>query len=370
MYEFASTVFLAGLAIRSNYTKDNVVVRFAIRIFLAFVAIGILVLASCSDKQRPVVHLQGQTMGTTYNVKYLLAENEQEAIDAEKLQQQIDARLIEVNKMMSTYDPTSELSRFNQYRYTDNFAVSPDTLFVVNEALRLAKLSGGVLDVTVGPLVNLWGFGPTKRPEKVPTESDINEVRDYVGYNKLTTTPTGLKKSHPMLYVDLSTIAKGFGVDEVAEILEQQGIQDYLVEIGGEMRVRGERGDGSEWLIAIEKPVTTERTVQKVVSIGENAVATSGDYRNYYEENGVRYSHLIDPTTGSPISHNLVSVTVIHPSSMTADGLATAFNVMGWEQAIAVAEQEKLMVFLIRRTADGFDEYASPEFDKLVTVHN
>lgn len=340
-------------------------IRFAIRIFLAFFAIGILFLASCSEEGQPVVHLQGQTMGTTYNVKYLIDEAPVEGLQAE-----IDARLVEVNKMMSTYDPTSELSRFNQYRYTDNFEVSPDTLFVINEALRLANLSGGVLDVTVGPLVNLWGFGPTKRPEKVPSQGEIDEIRDYVGYQKLSTTPTGLKKSHPMLYVDLSTIAKGFGVDEVAEILEKRGIKNYLIEIGGEMRVKGERGDGSEWLIAIEKPVTTERAVQKVVSIGENAVATSGDYRNYYEEDGVRYSHLIDPTTGKPISHNLVSVTVVHPSSMTSDGLATASNVMGWEEAIAVAEQEQLAVFLIRRTEDGFEEYASPEFDKLVTVHN
>ena len=200
--------------------------------------------------------------------------------------------------------------------------------------------------------------------------SNIDAIREYVGFSKLSTTPTGLKKSHPMLYVDLSTIAKGYGVDEVASILEQHDIVDYLVEIGGEMRVRGERGDGSEWLIAIEKPVTTERAVQKVVSIGTHAVATSGDYRNYYEDNGVRYSHLIDPTTGAPITHNLVSVTVIHPSSMTADGLATAFNVMGWDKAIEIAEQEQLAVFLIRRTSDGFEEYASPEFDRLVTVHN
>ena len=342
-------------------------IRFAIRIFLAVVAIGILLLASCSDEQRPVVHLQGQTMGTTYNVKYLLDEADTNGVDAQTLQNEIDARLVEVNKLMSTYDPTS---RFNQYRFTDNFNVSTDTLLVVNEALRLAHLSGGVLDVTVGPLVNLWGFGPTKRPEKVPSQADIDAIREYVGFSKLSTTPTGLKKSHPMLYVDLSTIAKGYGVDEVASILEQHDIVDYLVEIGGEMRVRGERGDGSEWLIAIEKPVTTERAVQKVVSIGTHAVATSGDYRNYYEDNGVRYSHLIDPTTGAPITHNLVSVTVIHPSSMTADGLATAFNVMGWDKAIEIAEQEQLAVFLIRRTSDGFEEYASPEFDRLVTVHN
>ncbi|MEC7510791.1 MAG: FAD:protein FMN transferase, partial [Pseudomonadota bacterium] len=167
-------------------------IRFAIRIFLAVVAVGILLLASCSDEKTPVVHLQGHTMGTTYNVKYLVAEKPIDGLQAE-----IDARLVEVNKMMSTYDPTSELSRFNQYRFTDNFPVSPDTLLVVNEALRLAQLSGGVLDVTVGPLVNLWGFGPTKRPEKVPSQADIDDIREYVGYDKLTTTSTGLKKSHP-----------------------------------------------------------------------------------------------------------------------------------------------------------------------------
>nr|WP_306174774.1 FAD:protein FMN transferase [Alteromonas stellipolaris] len=324
-------------------------------------------IASCSDKPLAVAHLQGQTMGTTYNVKYVLAEGEKEV---EGLQEEIDAELVNINKLMSTYDTTSELSRFNQYRYSDNFEVSKETLTVVNEALRLARLSDGVLDVTVGPLVNLWGFGPNKRPEKVPTQADIDAVRDYVGYEKLSTTPTGLMKANPMLYVDLSTIAKGYGVDEVAAILDAHNLQHYLVEIGGEMRVKGERGDGSEWLIAIEKPVTTERAVQKVVSIGTNAIATSGDYRNYYEEDGKRYSHLIDPNTGSPITHDLVSVTVVNPSSMIADGLATAFNVMGWERAINLAEQEQLAVFLIRRTADGFEEYATPEFDKLVTVNN
>ena len=280
-------------------------IRFFARIALAIIAISILMIASCSDKPLAVAHLQGQTMGTTYNVKYVLAEGEKEV---EGLQEEIDAKLVNINKLMSTYDTTSELSRFNQYRYSDNFEVSKETLTVVNEALRLARLSDGVLDVTVGPLVNLWGFGPNKRPEKVPTQADIDAVRDYVGYEKLSTTPTGLMKANPMLYVDLSTIAKGYGVDEVAAILDAHHLQHYLVEIGGEMRVKGERGDGSEWLIAIEKPVTTERAVQKVVSIGTNAIATSGDYRNYYEEDGKRYSHLIDPNTGSPITHDLVSV--------------------------------------------------------------
>ena len=135
------------------------------------------------------------------------------------------------------------------------------------------------------------------------------------------------------------------------------------------MRVKGEKGDGSPWLIAIEKPVSNQRAVQKVVSIGENAIATSGDYRNYYEQDGTRYSHLIDPRTGKPIQHSTVAVTVIHASSMTADGLATAFNVMGWEDAIEVAEANHIAVFIIRRKDKDFEEYTSPAFEELVTVY-
>ncbi|OFC70750.1 FAD:protein FMN transferase [Alteromonas confluentis] len=335
-----------------------------LRIGIVFLA-GLL-LSACAQEAKQVVHLHGNTMGTTYNVKYVIDERGQ----VEGLQDEIDARLVEINKLMSTYDPTSELSRFNQNRYTTPVALSAETTKVVNEALRLGELSHGVLDVTVGPLVNLWGFGPNKRPEKVPSEEQIAEVRAYVGLDKINMTPDGLRKLHPMVYVDLSTIAKGYGVDQVAEIMEKNNLHDYLVEIGGEMRVKGERGNGEEWLIAIEKPVSTERSVQKIVSVGTNAIATSGDYRNYYEMDGKRYSHLIDPRTGAPITHNLVSVTVVHPSSMTADGLATAFNVMGWDEAKALAEKEDLAVFLIKRTKDGFEEYASPQFDEIVEVKN
>jgi len=338
----------------------NQYLRFSV---LAFV---VLFLSACGEEAKQVVHLHGNTMGTTYNVKYVVDERGQ----VDGLQEAIDARLVEINKLMSTYDPTSELSRFNQNRYTTPFPLSDETSLVVTEAIRLGKLSHNVLDVTVGPLVNLWGFGPNKRPEKVPSEEQISEVREYVGLDKISISEQGLKKTHPMVYVDLSTIAKGYGVDQVAAIMEKHDLHNYLVEIGGEMRVKGERGNGEEWLIAIEKPVSTERSVQKIVSIGTNAIATSGDYRNYYEMDGKRYSHLIDPRTGKPITHNLVSVTVVDPSSMTADGLATAFNVMGWDEAKALAEKEHLAVFLIRRTADGFEEYASPEFDTMVEVKN
>ena len=326
----------------------------------------VLLVTACS--RQPVVkveHVLGQTMGTTYNVKF----PEVAGVDEAAIKSAIDKRLVQVNKLMSTYDPTSELSRFNQYRFAEPFAVSGETLLVVNEALRLGELSNGVLDVTVGPLVNLWGFGPTMRPETIPSEADVAAVREYVGLDKLQVQGNALVKSHPQLYVDLSTIAKGYGVDVVADLLEENGIHNYLVEIGGEMRVKGEKGDGSPWLIAIEKPVSNQRAVQKVVSIGENAIATSGDYRNYYEQDGTRYSHLIDPRTGKPIQHNTVAVTVVHKSSMTADGLATAFNVMGWEDAIEVAEANNIAVFIIRRKDKDFEEYTSPAFEELVTVY-
>lgn len=331
----------------------------------AMLVVLAICLFACGQAPQQVVHIHGKTMGTTYNVKYVASsQGPLEGLDAE-----LDQRLIEINKLMSTYDPTSELSRFNQNRFDEPFSVSEETRLVVEEAMRLGEFSHGVLDVTVGPLVNLWGFGPTKRPEKIPTDTDIDAIRHYVGLDKLTVRGNTLQKRHPMLYVDLSTIAKGYGVDQLASLLESHDIQNYLVEIGGEMRVKGIRGDGNQWVIAIEKPLSTERAVQKLVAIGDNAIATSGDYRNYFEEDGVRYSHLIDPRTGKPIQHNLVSVAVVHPSSMTADGLATAFNVMGWDEAKKLAEESSLAALLIRYNGEDFEEYQTRQFQELVTIY-
>lgn len=332
---------------------------------ISLLSLMLVVLVACGNAPKQVVHIQGKTMGTTYNVKYVVGQSG----PIDRLDDEIEQRLIEINKLMSTYDPTSELSRFNQNRFDTPFAVSEETRIVVEEAIRLGEFSHGVLDVTVGPLVNLWGFGPTKRPEKIPTQETIASIRDYVGLDKLTVRGNTLIKRHPMLYVDLSTIAKGYGVDQLAALLEGHDIENYLVEIGGEMRVKGVRGDGNHWIIAIEKPLSTERAVQKLIAIGDNAIATSGDYRNYFEEDGVRYSHLIDPRTGKPIGHNLVSVAVIHPSSMTADGLATAFNVMGWDEAKKLAEESSLAALLIRYNGEEFEEYQTSQFQELVTVY-
>ena len=304
-------------------------------------------------------------MGTTYNVKFVSID----AVDKLELTQQIEQSLIDINLLMSTYIQDSELSRFNQWNSIKPFPMSATTLKVLNEAKRLSDMSEGMLDVTVGPLVNLWGFGPKSQPVKIPTEALINMTKKLVGIDKLTIGPSWASKAEPALYVDLSTIAKGYAVDQLAELLDTHEIINYLVEIGGEMRLSGVKASGTPWKIAIEKPETEQRAVQKIISIGTNAVATSGDYRNYYESDGVRYSHLINPNTGYPISHNLVSVTVVHPSSMTADGLATALNVMGKEKALALAETFNIAVLLITKEKDSFTEYTSAKFEQLVTVH-
>jgi len=320
-------------------------------------------LFSCSENNAKLtkqeVLLQGKTMGTTYSIK--LIGKEQEVKD-QQIHQQIDALLKQVNQEMSTYIPDSELSLFNKSVSGEPVALSQGLERVMAEAIRLGELTGGKLDVTVGPLVNLWGFGPEFRPETVPGDELLTTTRARTGLDKLTLADGKLTKANPALYVDLSTIAKGYAVDKVAELVEANGYQNYLVEIGGELRLKGFKHNGSLWHLAIEKPISHKRLVQQYIVPKDNAVATSGDYRNYFEADGQRFSHIIDPATGKPINHKLVSVTVIHPSSMTADGLSTAMMVMGEEQAMAFAEENDLAAFLIVKTDDGFEQQSTVKF--------
>ncbi len=319
----------------------------------------VAVLMGCEPKPQ-LVQLTGATMGTHYTVKYL---PDNLAVSKERIQQEIDARLAKVNAQMSTYQTDSELSLFNQHKGIAPVEVSADTLTVVSEAIRLHKLSGGALDVTVGPLVNLWGFGPEGRPNSVPTEAQIEERRHMTGVDHLQVNASSLQKSNDALYVDLSSIAKGFGVDVIADYLNEMKFENYLVEIGGELQLRGVNVSGQPWRIAIEKPTQdANKSIQEIISPKDMAVATSGDYRNYFEENGVRYSHTIDPKTARPINHRLVSVTVLDKSCMTADGLSTAFMVMGLDKALALANQEKIPAFFIEKTDSGFKEIASEAF--------
>ncbi len=323
------------------------------------VAFASLIFMAGCEKSVELVHLNGPTMGTTYNIKY----TQQAGIpDSSHLQTEIDRLLEQVNDQMSTYREDSELSRFNQHQSSEPFQVSEQTATVVKEAIRLNALTLGALDVTVGPLVNLWGFGPEARRDTVPSEQELAARKAKTGIEHLSISGHFLSKAIPDLYVDLSTIAKGWGVDVVADFIESQGIENYMVEVGGEMRLKGLNAQGIPWRIAIEKPSVQERSVQEIIEPGNMAIATSGDYRNYFERDGRRYSHIINPQTGYPIDNKVVSVTVLDKSSMTADGLSTGLMVLGEEKAMAVAELNQIPVFMIIKTDDGFREVVSSAF--------
>ena len=309
--------------------------------------------------------LQGMTMGTvSYNVKYVVQESEQANLitQSKEIHKDIDDILKKLNQDMSNWISDSELSTFNQSTSLEPMEISVGLSRVIAESIRLGNLSQGKLDVTIGPLINLWGFGPEARPEKVPSENEINTTRQRIGLQHLSLEGNLLTKAIPNLYVDLSTIAKGYAVDLVAEYFERIGIHDFLVEIGGELRVKGFKHTGELWHVAIEKPVANERSVHQIIIPKDNAVATSGDYRKYFESDGQRFSHIIDPDTGKPINHKLVSVTVIHPSSMTADGLSTAMMLMGEEKAYAFAEEQDLAAYMIIKTDHGFVEQSTVKF--------
>tara|TARA_R110002126_G_scaffold119373_12_gene260264 strand:+ start:3255 stop:4289 length:1035 start_codon:yes stop_codon:yes gene_type:complete len=316
-------------------------------------------LSGCSPAQTQPQQqeLHGNTMGTTYNVTFFSPE----PVDSESLQQQLEVELELINDLMSTYRPESELMRFNRQQSSEPFTVSEQTAKVVAEAIRIGKQTSGVLDITVGPLVELWGFGASGRITERPEPAQLTAITDYVGIDKISLNNNQLVKADPRLALDLSTIAKGYGVDRLADILEHNGITDYLVDIGGEMRVSGAKPD-REWRVAIEKPVAGNRAMQRIITPGNMAVATSGDYRNYFEQDGIRYSHLIDPRSAEPVKHRTVSSTVIHPSSMTADAYATALHIMNAEEALAFANQHQLAALLIVKTDDGFTELASEAF--------
>ncbi|WP_112363326.1 FAD:protein FMN transferase [Serratia quinivorans] len=317
-----------------------------------------LLLTGCGPEQ---VNLDGKTMGTSYSVRYVTGDD---TPSAAKMQAEIDKRLELVNDQMSTYRPGSELSRFNASRAVDKpFPVSAATTEVVLEALRINRVTDGALDVTVGPLVNLWGFGPEGRPDKVPSAAELERRRAWTGIDKLSVQGNALVKSIPELYVDLSSIAKGYGVDVIAQYLQSQQVKNYMVDIGGEVRTRGHNGEKKPWRIAIERPTAgMEQKAQLVIQPGEMSIATSGDYRNYFEQDGVRYSHTIDPVTGKPIHHHLVSVTVLSPTCMAADGLSTGLNVLGPERGMALANLMGIPVFMIVKTAKGFEERYSEAF--------
>jgi thiamine biosynthesis lipoprotein len=303
-------------------------------------------------------------MGTEYHVKVIA---EFTAEERGRLDALILDALSSVNDLMSTYDPKSELSRFNQWDKAEPFELSEKTAEVFRIALEVSAQTGGAFDVTVGPLVNAFGFGPDEAPTP-PDDATVAALRERVGYTMLTLEGNQITKSRPDIYCDLSAVAKGYAVDVVADFIEAQGYDRYMVEVGGEVRAKGENLRGTAWQIAVEKPMEEGRAVERIVALKDKALATSGDYRNFYVQDGQRFAHTIDPTTGRPVSHNLASASVLHESCAWADAYATALMVMGAEKGMALAEEQGLAVLLISHGADGsFVEASTDAFDAVST---
>jgi len=321
----------------------------------------LLLLVTACAPQHQVAELSGTTMGTGYSIQVVDLPEEP---GPHGLREKIEAELELVNDLMSTYRDDSELSRFNRSRSTDWFAVSPGLAALVQEAILTSEMSGGAFDATVGPLVNLWGFGPETGLDRVPSDAEIARARARVGYRKLSVRlqPPAVRKAEPDLYLDLSAIAKGYGVDRIAESLDEAGILNYLVEIGGELRGRGNNGRGQPWQIAVERPDPGAREAHRVIELRGGAMATSGDYRNFFERDGRHYSHTIDPRTGHPVTHGLASVTVLTLETARADALATAFLVLGPEAGFALAESLQVAALFILRSPDGYSELQTGAF--------
>lgn len=308
---------------------------------------------------RNATKLSGDTMGTHYHVTVVAPRETRTALEA-GIRQHLDA----VDGGMSTWRADSELSRFNAQAVTDWVRISPALHAVLQAAVAISAVTDGAFDVTVGPVVNLWGFGPERRPTSPPAAALLAAARARVGYRLLEFAgdPPRVRKARPDVYVDLSAIAKGYAVDRLADWLVQTGHADFLVEVGGEIRSRGRRADGAPWQVGVARPEPGSEDLAGVLTLADTALATSGDYRQYFEFEGRRYSHEIDPTTGRPIAHALASVTVLDTACMRADALATGLLVLGPDRGPALARRLGIAALFLVHHRHGFEAITTGRF--------
>lgn len=332
--------------------------RGSVLLFLVFL------LSACQqqvEKPQYPLHYSDAIFGTGFTIKVSSLPS---SVTGKELRKQIKQLLDELNGQMSTYQKDSELSKINANQSEDWLLVSPPLYAVLKQANAISELSNGAFDITVGPIVNLWGFGPEPMSFVAPDKVAIEQQLKKTGYKKIVFDDKNqkIKKLDPDIYIDLSAIAKGYAVDQVGLLLEQHKIADYMVEIGGELKLKGHNIADKPWRIAVEKPTAGNRAIQKVLPLSDISLATSGDYRNYFELEGVRFSHAIDPRAGRPITHNLASITILSDTTMKADALATALMVLGAGQGLSLAEKESIAALFIIKTDDGFAEKASSSF--------
>ncbi len=328
------------------------------------ILLPVLLLVACGESELQSYDLSGHAMGTTFNITLIAPPAD---ADLNALRIRISEKLEHIENIASTYRNSSELSTFNLNPSTDWISVSQEFCEMVSAAQELSATTYGAFDITVGPLVNLWGFGPSNRENELPTSDEVSAAHEYVGYEfvQADCDQSVLRKTAKLVYLDFSGWAKGYAVDEVAALLEREKLENYLVEIGGEISVRGHNAKQHKFSIALEKPISDNDIQYSVWEFSDVAVATSGDYRNFFDEDGQRYSHTIDPRTGYPTRHHLTGVTVVSSSTAYADAMATAFMVLGPDDGYALAEKLGIAGYFLVRTDNGIEEKLTSQFEKL-----
>jgi len=322
-----------------------------------------LALCACGDG-RSQLELTGQAMGTTFNVVLVKPP---EGISTDTLESELIAELQAIDLLASTWRDDSELTAFNRDLSVDWIPVSKDLCTLLEGALDISEATGGAFDLTIGPLTNLWGFGPDGQIVEPPSIVEIAAAQQRVGFDLLEADCAErlVRKDVPDLYVDLSGWAKGYAVDQLAELLNARGIENYLVEIGGELRVKGQNSSGDKWAIGIEAPSTSARVPHAILHVTDTSVATSGDYRNYFEHEGQRFSHTVDARTGHPVTHDLAAVTVVNASTAYADAMATALLVLGPDDGPELARKLDIAGYFLVRNQTEIREITTPGFDRL-----
>ena len=328
---------------------------------------------ACTPKVEEPLKIQGFTQGTTYNISLYLPETS--SVSQAQLEEAISKELAHIDQVFSNYRDDSVIEQFNNLQATDIVNTDAELVDLVKRARDIYIASHGCYDITSKPLFELWGF--KKDVFNKPSDEEIAAALTIVGMDKLDIpSDTQLRKQVPELRIDSNSIAQGYSVERVVKLLENDfGIVSYLVEIGGELQVRGKKADGSAWRIGLDKPLPGERKLQKIVSFdaGEPmSLITSGTYRHYFDSEGKRYSHILDARVGKPVEHNTVSVAVIHPNPTLADGWSTALQCLGSGEGMEVAKANHLAVLFIDQHGDELREIKSPALEALqvITLNN
>ena len=329
---------------------------------IIFLIISTLIL-SCSEDKKYNIELKGNTMGTYYLVSLVDVPKN---LSKKEIEIEIKNTLLEANKILSNWDKSSEISKLNNNKTIKPIQISNELFDVVSEANSINIKSNGYFDITLDPLIELWGFGYSKGKiiERVPNKDKIRDTLTLVNQNLLLEINSNnqLIKKNKNVRLNLSAIGKGYGIDLIGKKLDYLNINNYIIDIGGDIFAKGHNKNNKDWVVGIENPKLNEKLIKEIVNVSNKGVATSGEYKNYFSKDGTKYSHIINPKNGMPITHSTKSVTVVDKNAMSADGWATALIAMGSEVGLKVAEKEKIAVMFIDQVEDKLLKIKSSEF--------